>query len=255
MPTITDTQIVDGKKVTMTMTIEDAVPARKQIRVALLIDASGSMASKIADTLGGFKTFIDRLKADTETDYRVTVTLFNTETTLLFNNVPLAELPELTVENYQCLGGTALLDAAGATMRTVAKAIQTKDNRYGTDSVLFAIFTDGEENSSRKFNRDEIKQMIGRREESGNWTFAYIGSEKNTFLDAQSIGISIGSTLHYSSADVAGAFSNLTASATAYSASGGASTRDFFGSPAAVIDITPDGIDIHPATTDDDKDA
>ncbi|MGZ6348116.1 MAG: vWA domain-containing protein, partial [Ktedonobacterales bacterium] len=232
------------KKTTTTTTTvvttveEDAQPLSKTVHVTMIIDASGSMAFRIKDTLGGFKAYIDGLKADTETDYRVTVLTFNTSVRTLFSDVPLALLPELTEKNYSCGGNTALYDAIGTSINEVTGAVKSQGHPYGTDRVLMVILTDGEENSSHLFGRSAVAGKIKRREAAGNWTFVYVGSEASTWQDASNIGIARGSTFQYDPANIQGVFHNLSVSTTSYSASGTASTADFFAfadAPAATI--------------------
>ena len=70
--------------------------------------------------------------------------------------VPMREVPDLDHRAYEPGGMTALYDAIGHTMRITDDFVAANK----PDQVLFVIMTDGEENSSREFDRKHIFQMI-----------------------------------------------------------------------------------------------
>jgi len=49
--------------------------------------------------------------------------------------------------------------------------------------------TDGEENSSRKYQPSKVREMIKHQEDKYNWTFLYIGTDISNTNDADNIGI------------------------------------------------------------------
>jgi hypothetical protein len=64
---------------------------------------------------------------------------------------------------------------------------------------MVVIATDGQENSSKKYNRAEIKEMIEHQQEKYGWKFTYIGANQDAFAEAGSIGIMYPSVLSYMS--------------------------------------------------------
>jgi len=58
-----------------------------------------------------------------------------------------------------------------------------------TAACDFAIVTDGLENASKEFTRDQVKQMIQHQEEHYNWQFTYLGANQDAFSEAAHIGI------------------------------------------------------------------
>ena len=48
---------------------------------------------------------------------------------------------------------------------------------------------DGEENSSKEYTLDTVKDMIKEQEEKYNWTFVYLGIDITNMKDATSLGI------------------------------------------------------------------
>lgn len=62
------------------------------------------------------------------------------------------------------------------------------------EKVIFIITTDGYENASTKFNKDQIKEMIKGHKE---WEFMYIGADIDSYNEGQSIGISKSNIANY----------------------------------------------------------
>ena len=49
--------------------------------------------------------------------------------------------------------------------------------------------TDGEENSSKKYRLETVREMIKHQEEKYNWSFIYMGTDLDSLEDADSLGI------------------------------------------------------------------
>jgi hypothetical protein len=61
------------------------------------------------------------------------------------------------------------------------------------NKVLFVIMTDGMENSSREFTKDQISNLINNH----NWEFIYIGADIDSYSEARNIGIKRTHTANY----------------------------------------------------------
>jgi hypothetical protein len=94
----------------------------------------------------------------------------------------------LNTDTYKTDGSTALLDAIGMTITTIEKVIQQDSNQSNT-TVVIVILTDGHENASQIFKLQEIKNMISRLEETGKWTFSFIGATMDAVDVAESMSI------------------------------------------------------------------
>ncbi|WP_407423051.1 vWA domain-containing protein [Methanobrevibacter sp.] len=148
----------------------------EKIDIIFLIDRSGSMYGSENDTIGGFNSFIAKQKQN-ETDARVTTILFDHGYEVLYKRKNLYDVEDLTRNEYFVRGSTALLDAIGRTITSMDREIDNK--------VLFVITTDGYENSSKEFTRQQIKNMINNH----NWEFIYLGADIDSYAEASSIGI------------------------------------------------------------------
>ena len=94
---------------------------------------------------------------------------FNTSVKVVEEGVSLDCAAKLTHQSYRPSGGTALYDAIREGIKLVEKDKMEKHR------VVCVIITDGEENSSRYTSKQDVREMIRKRESEGSWTFVYIG--------------------------------------------------------------------------------
>lgn len=161
-----------------------------------LLDRSGSMETCWDDTIGGFNAFVNDQKKEGGS---LTLVQFDHEHLLSYTKKPIGDVEPLTRETYKPRGSTALLDAIGHAI---------KESQL--DNPTFVILTDGLENSSHKFTKAHIKDLIEQKTKDG-WTFAYLGANQDAFSEAGSIGIAPAATLNYDANRTPDAFRNLSA--------------------------------------------
>lgn len=144
-------------------------------KVAAILDMSGSMQRLVTDTLGGYNSFIESLRAE---DVQVTLVLFDNEYQVEYENFPITEVPELTSDVYTPRGSTALLDAIGRTVVSLGEQ----------DRAVVLVITDGYENSSVEYKKKDIQKLI---EDRPNWEFQFFGADMTSIGDAQSLGMQV----------------------------------------------------------------
>ena len=144
----------------------------------LIVDRSGSMSDCIPATINGFNEQLNRINDIAaefpEQEVRIGLTLFNDSINHVTISGQLGNVRPLTTENYRPDGYTALLDAIGASIGVLSEEEQSKSGIPTTFVVV--VLTDGHENCSRVYNLEQIRSMISRLEESGKWTFSFIGA-------------------------------------------------------------------------------
>jgi hypothetical protein len=154
----------------------------------LIVDKSGSMMDCLDSTINGFNEQVNRIKDKalefTEEDITMGLTTFNDKVNHLYYRQDPKEMVLLSYENYRPSGGTALLDAVGETISEIERQIST--NLIAT-TVIIVILTDGYENASKMYNLVNIRNMISKLEETGKWTFSFIGAT----LDAVDVAASM----------------------------------------------------------------
>lgn len=163
--------------------------------VAMIIDRSGSMSSCWSDVKGGYKEIVKTNK-NAPGKCTFTVAAFDTEYTLLEDFVDI----QAVKDNLDVCprGGTALLDAIGRTIVSVGERLKNMKKKERPAKVMVIIQTDGYENASKEFKKDDIKRMINTQTEEYNWQFQFIGASLDSVNEAQSWGIRGGCTSTYS---------------------------------------------------------
>lgn len=169
--------------------------------ISVVLDKSGSMGSCLNDTIGGFNTFLNAQK-EVEGEATLTLVQFNSNYDVVSDMVVLKNADKLSKQNYSPNGGTALLDAIGRTINNVESKINDMTEDAKPEKVIFVIITDGEENQSIEFTKDQIMQMINNHREEQKWEFVFIGANQDAIQAGGSIGVRAGATLDYDASPI-----------------------------------------------------
>ena len=159
----------------------------KLTELVFILDRSGSMHGLEADTVGGFNSMLEKQKAE-EGEVLVSTVLFDHESQVLHDRLPLGKVPAMTEKDYRVGGSTALIDAIGGAIRHIRNIHKYARPQDVPAHTLFIITTDGMENSSHRYSSDQVKQMIRQQEEKG-WEFLFIGANIDAVETAAHIGI------------------------------------------------------------------
>lgn len=123
------------------------------MKVYMLLDGSGSMDTSWDEMLGAINGYVRGLDKDVE----VSLSVFDSYSQMNYNtirNTTVDKWKKLSRDDVHPAGGTPLLDAMG---RTLWRVIDDNHER-----AIFVLITDGEENSSLKFNKSEIHNLISQ---------------------------------------------------------------------------------------------
>ncbi len=187
---------------------------KEKSEVILVLDRSGSMSSIKSDIEGGLKAFLKEQKAQSGECY-ISLYQFDTEFETVFQVRDIQSIDDIIINPR---GGTALLDAIGRSSNMVGErlAVTPEDERPGT--VMFLILSDGEENSSREFNKTAIKNIIQHQTDVYKWSFTFLGANQDAITNGTDMGFSSNTSLTFGtgSSAVTGAF-NLFSSGVACS--------------------------------------
>lgn len=164
--------------------------------IVLIIDKSGSMDTIKDDAIGGFNSFLTEQK-DIERDANVTFVLFDDRYDLIHNGKDIHEVEELTKKTYRPSGTTALLDAVGRTVDRVGERLNELTNSEKPENVIVFILTDGMENASSDYTKDQVKEMIQHQESKYSWEFIYGGANQDAFEEAGGLGIKAQNTFNF----------------------------------------------------------
>ena len=155
--------------------------------ICVVLDASGSMNCIKKDTQGSFNSFIDSQKKE-EGKTVFDLFQFNTEVTRPVKSADLSKIDHSLMKNYHCEGCTALHDAVCIAIDTLGQEFAAMPEEERPESVIVAILTDGEENSSRRFSAEDVKKHIEHQRDVYSWEFVFLAANQ----DACTVGGSLG---------------------------------------------------------------
>ena len=169
--------------------------------IFFLLDRSGSMEFNIDGTIEGFNAFLNEQKT-LFPESLMTLWQFDHEILVSYENLKLSEVSELNRDTFVPRGSTALLDALGTML---------KQKPMG-DPPMVIIFTDGQDNQSKKYTKAHVKDLIEQKTSEG-WSFVYLGANQDAFAEASVIGIQVGDTVDFDMRNTPDVFRQLSVTA------------------------------------------
>lgn len=165
--------------------------------IHFLLDRSGSMESCLGDTIGGFNAFV-REQAPMST---MSLYLFNNSFEIVYENKKIKDVEKLSASTFRPRGGTALLDAIAQTIDRVERNNTQRWADIDEVGNVVVILTDGDENSSTKYTKREINDMISSKQAQG-WKFVFLAANQDAIKSANDIGISREAAIDFDTANV-----------------------------------------------------
>ena len=164
--------------------------------IIMILDRSGSMSTIKKDMEGGLNEFITK-QQKVEGEATLTFAQFDDKYELVHDNVIIADVEKLDLEPR---GGTALLDAIGKTLNTERDRIKKMNENDQPSKIACVIITDGEENSSREYTQEQIKEKTEKQTKDNNWDFIFMGADQDAWSNAKGYGI--GNSVNFSQKDM-----------------------------------------------------
>ena len=164
--------------------------------LVFILDRSGSMAGLEGDTIGGFNSMIAKQKKE-EGAALVSTVLFDNNSVVIHDRLPLEKVPPMTEKEYFTRGCTALLDAVGGAIRHIGNIHRYARREDVPKKTLFIITTDGYENASRHYDYESVRGMIERKKEKYGWEFLFLGANIDAVETAGRFGIGADRAVNY----------------------------------------------------------
>ncbi|MDG3006372.1 vWA domain-containing protein [Paludisphaera mucosa] len=184
--------------------------ANETLNAYILLDRSGSMASRWDEALGSINTYVKALAGAT-----VTLATFDGMDGLKFevlrDRVPSTEWKDVTPAEATPRGETPLYDALGRIISTAEAA--------GADRTVIVVMTDGVENHSREVSKYDVYDAVDRCKSKG-WQFVFLGADFDAFRQASHFGLHRSQTLRMKSGGFPFGFERLARKTTDYATTG-----------------------------------
>lgn len=156
--------------------------------VVILVDRSGSMMEDdlYKEVEAGIVTFLDKQK-DVPGETRVTLADFDNEFQVIYEDVPLQDVPTYTLVPR---GMTRLYDSLGQLVTQVRSRHKAMPRPERPDVILI-IATDGKENASQEFDASRIKKLLTKAQkvDGWGWKITYLGANQDAILEGQKMGV------------------------------------------------------------------
>jgi hypothetical protein len=155
------------------------------VEIGVVFDRSASMQHLRKAAVGGFNVLLDEQKK-LAVPTRFSLSFFSDELSVVHDGMPIAGIGAMEPADYQPGGNTALLDGIGSMIEAIADRV---DPSPYPARVLVAILTDGLENSSVRFSKEEIFELISFRRAACDWQFLFMGVGSPTVRTGLSLGV------------------------------------------------------------------
>ena len=149
--------------------------------IIILLDESGSMSVMGNEPIESANEFIKKQQKN-EDNSRLTIISFSSSTKKIIKNKPLQEIKEISQEQYNPSGSTSLNDC-------ICTTICNRLSSNKTNNVILLIITDGHENSSRQYNKNQTKEYLRLVQKKYGWQVLFIGANINAFEEGEKLSI------------------------------------------------------------------
>jgi len=166
--------------------------------IAVILDRTGSMESIRDDTIGGFNAFLNQQKSEPGSA-TLTLVQFDSQDPyeVIHKFKSLKDVPELSRETFVPRASTPLLDAMGRGINDLEKSLADIKEDEKPSRVVMVIITDGQENSSCEFRKDQIEKMIKEKQAQCDWQFVFLSADLNAIGDALASGVHASSVMAF----------------------------------------------------------
>ena len=133
-----------------------------------LLDTSYSMQLYISKIINGLNNYIAKLK-NLNNDIYITIIYFNNSATYLYNCVQIKNIDTINPNMFINFGTTALYDSVCDVLLNFRKNI-CKNNLY--------IITDGDDNDSKRYNKENSEELCQHAKLSGLWNIIHFHTDE-----------------------------------------------------------------------------
>lgn len=158
-------------------------------QIAVVLDRTGSMEPIKGATIDAFNEFFNGQKK-LPGEARVFLVQFDSEDPFeIICDKPLADVPLLTATNYQPRANTPLHDAMARTIIELGRRLESIPEPERPGKIIMVTLTDGQENASREYTRQQVAEMVQHQRDKYGWDFVFLGANQDAVLTAAGFNI------------------------------------------------------------------
>lgn len=215
------------------------------MKVYMLLDRSGSMASRWQQAIGSINEYVSGLPKDSSVYLATFDTNYNNDLGYdVIRETMAGDWRKINAEEVYPRGGTPLNDAAGKLLNKLFLDDPRK--------AIVVVMTDGEENSSREYTTAAIKAKFDMAKERG-YEVVFLGADfKEVEKQAWNYGIASNRVMNTTAQNMGSTMRGFAVSSASYSmqdAQGGAATMDCYFSEENKLAAETTGIDLTKTAT------
>jgi hypothetical protein len=163
--------------------------------ITLVCDRSGSMHTVQSDAEGAVNKFIADQKA-VPGEATLLLVEFDADAGLSkdelrigwYHVVHSGHISEAPTYRLHPRGNTALNDAGGRAITETGEFLDGMPDDQKPEHVFFVVQTDGQENSSRDWTLDKLRELIKTQQETWKWEFVFLGMGPDAFQQGAQLG-------------------------------------------------------------------
>jgi uncharacterized protein YegL len=149
-----------------------------------------------SEVQGGFNLFLEE-QTKQNPKLKLTVVRFDDKIEVLYDGIPITEIPKATSRTFQPRGMTALYDAVFHAIRLVQRNIKKASNP--SKKVMIAILTDGQNNILNDCKSlKQFKTKLQYYQNEHNWNFVYLAANQDALETGSQMGFKQQSCMTFS---------------------------------------------------------
>lgn len=160
----------------------------------LLIDRSGSMGAIKYPMQTAIKSLLDKQKEEAG-ECLVSTYYFNEEVEATNEAVDIKLVSDISINPN---GWTSLNDATAYVIERVGARLAKTPEANRPAKVIFVSITDGVENTSKKFSKEQVKTIVEHQKSKYSWEFLYLGTNHDVNKVAREYGFDPSKVMLYS---------------------------------------------------------
>lgn len=166
--------------------------------IQVVLDRSGSMSAVRDATIEGLNAFITQQRESKVGEARMSLVQFDEHYEPNYFDLPLSDVPLLSVDTYQPRGMTALYDSVYRAIGDLGVRLAAMPESERPSKVVFVIQTDGFENASRIYSSLNVADAIKHQQTAYSWEFIFLAANQDAMLSGAALGIDSSHSLSYS---------------------------------------------------------